>query len=135
MKTDSKEASYEAPLTRKIGLYIINPAKKCKASFFLEKGYSTFSFDKSRCLQDYVKNSDRISNGMTSCITLEIMQNKMQRQLHVFYTKKGYSTRGRNIEHFPFFLFLSFGILVKYYNLQLSQTTVNTLKNESSTVI
>ena len=103
MKTDSKEASYEAPLTRKIGLYIINPAKKCKASFFLEKGYSTFSFDKSRCLRDYVKNSDRISNGMTSCITLEIMQNKMQRQLHVFYTKKGYSTRGRSIEHFPFF--------------------------------
>ena len=46
----------------------------------------------------------------------------------MFFTQK----RGTQLEHFPFFLFLSFGILVKYYNLELSETTVNTLKNESS---
>ena len=55
--------------------YIRNNANKCKASYFIfdtKKGYSTFSFGRSRRLRNYFKNSDRNSKGTGLSITLEI---------------------------------------------------------------
>ena len=58
--------------------YIINPAKKYKASFFDKKGTQFFLLAKlNHMTAGLFKESDRNSNGMTSCITLEIMQNEM----------------------------------------------------------
>ena len=56
--------------------YIINPAKKCNASFLTKRVLSLF-FWQNQMTAGLFKESDRNSNGMTSCITLEIMQNEM----------------------------------------------------------